>query len=128
MATADVLPWLDHGPGLATPRGLSLDYRPSQWPLLRHLIERRLTKAIISARWTAGQSDVPKSGIERHHNLVPLFFWCRASTPTAHAAARSLANPTMWLTPARSPQRTIFQWQKLLSARGVIFNSGQRLR
>ena len=35
--------------------GSAKDYRASQWPLLRHLIERRLKKAIRSARWTAGQ-------------------------------------------------------------------------
>ena len=57
MLSADVLPWLDHGPSEATARRSPKDYRPSQWPLLRHLIERRLEKAIISERWTAGQSD-----------------------------------------------------------------------
>ena len=35
--------------------GSAKDYRASQWPLLRDLIERRLKKAIRSARWTAGQ-------------------------------------------------------------------------
>src|SRR5215468_9172785 len=55
MLSADVLPWLDHGRCRSTPRGSLKDYRPSQRPLLRHLIERRLKKAIISERWTAGQ-------------------------------------------------------------------------
>ena len=32
--SAAVLPWLDHGPREATPRGLAVDYRPSQRPLL----------------------------------------------------------------------------------------------
>ena len=33
-------------------RRLPKDYRTSRWPLLRHLIERGLKKANISARWT----------------------------------------------------------------------------
>src|SRR6267154_803238 len=40
-----------------TPRGSLVGHWPSRRPLLRHLIERGLKKAIISARWTAGQSD-----------------------------------------------------------------------
>src|SRR5215510_5149778 len=57
MSPADVLPRLDHGHLAATLGGLQKDYRSSRRPLLRHLIERRLKKAIISAWWMAGQSD-----------------------------------------------------------------------
>ena len=47
MGLAGVLPWLDHGRPEATARRSPKDYRPSQRPLLRHLIESRLKKAII---------------------------------------------------------------------------------
>ena len=57
IASADVLPRLDHGHIAAIPRGSREDYRASRRPLLRHLIERSLKKAIISARWMAEQRD-----------------------------------------------------------------------
>jgi DDE domain len=67
IAPADVLPRLDHGHIAAIPRGLREDYRASRRPLLRHLLERSLKKAIISARWMAGQRDdnIKKSALQR---------------------------------------------------------------
>src|ERR1700730_6364878 len=58
---------LDHGHIAAIPRGSREDYRASRRPLLRHLIERSLQKAIISARWMAGQRDenTKKNALQR---------------------------------------------------------------
>src|SRR5258708_37595683 len=81
VSPADGLARLDHSHSRRTPRGSLVGHWPIRVPLLLHLIERGLKKAIISARWTAGQSDAKAKNNNKRPCMTP-----RSGNNTGHLA------------------------------------------